>query len=139
MTGVPAGDRGAWIAPRGFCTVVQVRSYKKGAPVPYLFLFGAIAAELVGTSLMKATEGFTRLWPTIACLSAYAVAFVMLSQAVKGMQVGIAYAIWSGVGTAAIVAIGAAFLGEPVTTVKIAGISLIIAGVVMLNLTGTGH
>ena len=54
-------------------------------------------------------------------------------------QVGIAYAIWSGVGTAAIVAIGAVFLGEPVTTVKVAGISLIIAGVVMLNINGTAH
>ena len=106
----------------------------------YVFLFGAIAAELVGTSLMKATEGFTRLWPTLACLAAYAASFTLLSQAVKGIQVGIAYAIWSGVGTAAIVAIGATFLGEPITTVKIAGISLIIAGVVVLNLNnGTAH
>ncbi|MEU4561224.1 multidrug efflux SMR transporter [Actinoplanes sp. NPDC023936] len=108
--------------------------------MPYVFLFGAIAAELVGTSLMKATEGFTRLWPTLACLTAYGASFVLLSQAVKGMQVGIAYAIWSGVGTAAIVAIGAVFLGEPVTTAKVAGISLIIAGVVMLNMhSGTAH
>jgi small multidrug resistance pump len=107
--------------------------------VPYLLLFSAIAAELVGTSLMKATEGFTRLWPTVACLVAYAASFVLLAQTVKGMQVGVAYAIWSGVGTAAIVVIGAAWLGEPITTAKVAGISLIIAGVVMLNLNGTAH
>ncbi|BBH70548.1 multidrug resistance protein mmr [Actinoplanes sp. OR16] len=105
----------------------------------YVFLFVAIAAELIGTSLMKATEGFTRLWPTMACLIAYGASFVLLAQAVKGIPVGVAYAIWSGVGTAAIVAIGAVFLGEPVTTVKVAAISLIIAGVVMLNINGTAH
>ncbi|WP_305031142.1 multidrug efflux SMR transporter [Actinoplanes sp. OR16] len=104
-----------------------------------MFLFVAIAAELIGTSLMKATEGFTRLWPTMACLIAYGASFVLLAQAVKGIPVGVAYAIWSGVGTAAIVAIGAVFLGEPVTTVKVAAISLIIAGVVMLNINGTAH
>ncbi|MBB2943565.1 small multidrug resistance pump [Actinoplanes lutulentus] len=103
-------------------------------------MFTAIAAELIGTSLMKATEGFTRLWPTAACLIAYGASFVLLSQAVKGIPVGMAYAIWSGVGTAAIVAIGAVYLGEPVTAAKVAGISLIIAGVVMLNLnSGTAH
>ena len=104
----------------------------------YLFLAGAIAAELFATSLMKTTDGFTRLWPTITCLCGYAVSFVLLAQAVKGIQVGVAYAIWSGVGTAAIVAIGAVFLGEPLTTVKVAGIALIIAGVVMLNLNNSG-
>ncbi|HWS33938.1 MAG TPA: multidrug efflux SMR transporter [Actinoplanes sp.] len=102
----------------------------------YFFLFAAIAAELVATSLMKSTEGFTRLWPTVAVLSGYGASFVLLAQAVKQIEVGVAYAIWSGVGTAAIVAIGAAFLNEPLTTVKVAGIALIIAGVVMLNITG---
>jgi len=106
--------------------------------VHYLFLFGAIAAELFATSLMKSTEGFTRLWPTVTVLAAYGTSFVMLSQAVKQIEVGVAYAIWSGVGTAAIVAIGAAFLGEPLTVVKVSGIALIIAGVVVLNLTGSG-
>ncbi|MFC7532818.1 DMT family transporter [Actinoplanes sp. GCM10030250] len=108
--------------------------------MPYVYLFTAIAAELVATSLMKATDGFTRLWPTLACLVGYALSFVLLAQAVKGIQVGVAYAIWSAVGTAAIVVIGALFLDEPFTTVKIAGVSLIIAGVVMLNLnSGTAH
>lgn len=104
----------------------------------YLFLTVAIAAELVATSLMKATDGFTRLWPTLAVLAGYAVSFVLLAQAVKSIQVGVAYAIWSGVGTAAIVAVGAVFLGEPLTTAKVAGIALIIAGVVMLNLSSGG-
>ncbi|MBG0562278.1 DMT family transporter [Actinoplanes aureus] len=108
--------------------------------MPYVFLFTAIAAELFATSLMKATEGFTRLWPTIAVLAGYVISFVLLAQAVKGIQVGVAYAIWSAVGTAAIVVIGALFLDEPFTLVKVAGVSLIIAGVVMLNLnSGTAH
>jgi small multidrug resistance pump len=108
--------------------------------VHYLFLFIAIAAELVATALMKSTHGFTRLWPTLAVLAGYAASFVLLAQAVKTIEVGVAYAIWSGVGTAAIVAIGAVFLGEPLTTVKVAGIALIIGGVVMLNLnTGGAH
>ena len=102
----------------------------------YLFLLGAIAAEVVATSLLKATDGFTRLWPTVACLTGYAVSFVLLSQAVKGVPVGVAYAMWSALGTAAIVAIGAVFLGEPITLVKVIGVSLIIAGVVILNLGG---
>jgi small multidrug resistance pump len=108
--------------------------------VPYFFLLTAIAAELVATSLMKATEGFTRLWPTVAVLVAYVLSFLLLAQAVKGIQVGVAYAIWSAVGTAAIVVIGALFLDEPFTTIKVAGVSLIIAGVVMLNLnTESAH
>jgi small multidrug resistance pump len=105
--------------------------------VSYVFLLAAIAAEIVATSLMKSTEGFTRLWPTLACLTGYAISLVALSQAVKGVPVGVAYALWSALGTAAIVAIGAAFLGEPITLLKVAGISLIIAGVVTLNLGGS--
>ena len=102
----------------------------------YLYLLLAIGAEVFSTSLLKMTDGFTRLWPTVACLTGYALSFVALSQAVKGVSVGVAYAVWSGLGTAAIVAIGAAFLGEPITVVKIVGIGMIIAGVVTLNLGG---
>jgi small multidrug resistance pump len=104
--------------------------------VAYVFLLGAIAAEVVGTSLLKATDGFSRLWPTVACLASYVISFIALSQAVKGMPVGVVYALWSALGTAAIVAIGAVFLGEPITVVKVVGIGLIIAGVVILNLGG---
>ncbi|NUT37895.1 MAG: multidrug efflux SMR transporter [Hamadaea sp.] len=105
----------------------------------YLFLLGAIAAEVVATSLLKATEGFTRLWPTVAVVIGYGIAFLGLAQAVKDVPVGVAYAIWSGLGTAAIVAIGAVFLGEPLTVVKVVGIGLIVAGVVILNVGGATH
>lgn len=105
----------------------------------YVFLVLAIAAEVAGTSLLKATEGFTRLWPTVGTLSAYAVAFALLAQAVKEIPVGVAYALWSGLGTAAIVAVGAVFLQEPLSAVKVSGIGLVVAGAVVLNLGGATH
>ncbi len=105
----------------------------------YVLLLIAIGAEVFATSLLKSTDGFTRLWPTVACLTGYAVSFAALSQAVKVVPVGVAYAMWSGLGTAAIVAIGAAFLGEPITWVKLVGIGLIVAGVVILNMGGATH
>lgn len=102
----------------------------------YLLLLLAIAAEVAGTSLIKFTEGFTRLWPTVATLGCYGLAFLFLAQAVRTVPVSVAYAMWSGLGTAAIAAIGAAFLGEPLTVAKVVGIGLIVAGVVVLNLGG---
>ena len=102
----------------------------------FLLLVIAIGAEVVGTSLLKATEGFSRLWPSLALILSYMTAFALLAQAVKQIPVGVAYALWSGLGTAAIAAIGAAFLGEPLNVVKVIGIGLIIGGVVILNLGG---
>ncbi|MEU8814856.1 multidrug efflux SMR transporter [Actinoplanes sp. NPDC048796] len=104
--------------------------------MPYLFLLLAISSEVAATSMLKTTDGFTRLWPTLACLSGYAFSFLMLALTVRDLPVGIVYAVWSAVGTAAIVAIGAAFLGEPLTVPKVIGVSLIIAGVVIVNLSG---
>lgn len=107
--------------------------------VHYLFLALAISAELLATSLLKYTQGFTRWGYTSGCLLSYCFAFYMLSLAVRDIPVGIAYALWSGLGTAAIVAIAALFLGEPLTLAKVAGIALIVAGVLVLNLTGISH
>jgi small multidrug resistance pump len=105
--------------------------------MPFVFLLAAIAFEVVGTSLLKATEGFTRLWPTVVSLGSYAAAFAALAWAIKhDLPVGVAYAMWSGLGTAAIVAIGVVFLHEPVNFQKIAGVVLVIGGVAVLNLGG---
>jgi small multidrug resistance pump len=105
--------------------------------MPYLFLLTAIAFEVLGTSLLKATEGFTRLLPTVVCLGSYVAAFAALAWAIKHeLPVGIAYAMWSGLGTAAIVAIGVLFLNEPISFQKIAGVVLVIGGVAVLNLGG---
>lgn len=102
----------------------------------YVFLLSAIASELAGTSLLKLSNGFTRLWPTLGCLAAYGLSFIFLSQAVRTIPVAVSYAIWSGLGTAGIVAIAALFLGEPITLVRVLGIGLIVVGVVILNLGG---
>ncbi|MET7457608.1 multidrug efflux SMR transporter [Streptomyces sp. NPDC005574] len=102
----------------------------------YLLLGVAIAAEVGATTALKYTQGFSRLLPTLLTVLGYAVSFVLLAQALKSMSVGTAYAIWSGVGTAAIATIGTVFLGEGMTMTKAAGIAIIIVGVVVLNLGG---
>ncbi|MFK0256890.1 DMT family transporter [Streptomyces sp. NPDC090445] len=104
--------------------------------MPYILLAAAIAAEVAGTTAMKFSDGFTKLWPSVGTVVGYLVAFTLLAQTLKSMSVGTAYAIWAGVGTAAIAAIGMAFLGEAATAAKLAGIALIIAGVVLVNLSG---
>lgn len=103
----------------------------------WLLLLGAIASEVVATSALKLSDGFSRLTPSVVSGLGYIVSFVLLSLALKlQMQVSVAYAIWSGIGTAAIAVIGMLMLGEPLTTPKCAGIVLIIAGTVVLNLAG---
>jgi small multidrug resistance pump len=102
----------------------------------YVYLALAIAAEVLGTSLLKSTEGFSRLWPSVWCLASYGIAFALLSQVIKSVPVGVAYALWSGLGTVAIVAIGAVFLGEELNLMKVLGIALVVAGVVVLNVGG---
>ncbi|MBQ0864999.1 DMT family transporter [Streptomyces smyrnaeus] len=102
----------------------------------YMTLAGAILAEILGTTSMKYSDGFTKLVPTLITAAGYLVAFVLLAQALKSMPVGTAYAIWSGAGTAAIALIGVVFIGESVTAAKILGLLLVICGVVVLNLGG---
>ncbi|MEV8542524.1 multidrug efflux SMR transporter [Streptomyces sp. NPDC051572] len=102
----------------------------------FLMLLTAIAAEVGGTTAMKFSHGFSRLWPSVLTVLGYVLSFALLAQTLKSMSVGTAYAIWAGLGTAAIVGIGTVFLGEGMTLAKAAGITLIIVGVVVLNLGG---
>jgi len=104
--------------------------------MPYVLLAAAIGAEITATSLLKLSAGFTRLWPSVGVGVGYLLSFVLLAQTLKSVPVSVAYAIWSGAGTAVIAAIGMTLLGEPVSLLKIGGIALIIAGVVALNLGG---
>ncbi|ETB13801.1 multidrug transporter [Mycobacterium avium subsp. avium 10-9275] len=109
----------------------------RGGVLTYLFLICAILAEVVATSLLKSTQGFTRLWPTVICLLGYAASFALLAVSIsRGMQTDVAYALWSAIGTALIVLIAVLFLGSPISMTKVVGVGLIIAGVVTLNLTG---
>ncbi|GHB29827.1 QacE family quaternary ammonium compound efflux SMR transporter [Streptomyces viridiviolaceus] len=102
----------------------------------YLLLAGAIAAEVAGTTAMKYSDGFSRLVPSLLTALGYLVSLALLAQTLRTLSVGTAYAIWSGVGTAAIATIGVAFMGEGMTVTKAAGIALIIVGVVVLNVGG---
>ncbi|MFJ3301549.1 DMT family transporter [Streptomyces sp. NPDC086549] len=102
----------------------------------YLLLFGAIAAEVAATTAMKYSDGFTRLWPSLLTAFGYVVSFALLARTLKSVQIGTAYAIWSGVGTATIAVIGLMLFGEGLSATKVAGILLIVAGVVVLNLGG---
>jgi small multidrug resistance pump len=104
----------------------------------WVYLSMAIAFEVVATSFIGMTEGFTRLWWTVAVLCIYGVSFFMMARAVRQLEVGLVYAVWSGVGTAAIVTIGILFLGESLSVAKLVGIGLIVAGVLVLNILG-GH
>ncbi|MEV6523002.1 multidrug efflux SMR transporter [Longispora sp. NPDC051575] len=105
----------------------------------YIMLALAIGCEIGATTALKYSEGFSRLFPTGLSMVLYLISFFFLSMALKGMPVSTAYAIWSGVGTAVIAAIGFTFMGEEVSLVKIGGIALIIGGVVLLNLGGAAH
>lgn len=102
----------------------------------FVLLAGAILAEVLGTTMMKYSEGFTRLWPTLGTLGGYLIAFTLLAQTLKTLDVGTAYAIWAGAGTALIAVIGMLFLGEAASAAKVLGVLLVIAGVVTLNLGG---
>ncbi len=104
----------------------------------WLFLLIAILTEVVGTSLMKASQGLTRLVPSILMFVLYAISFVFMALALKKIEVSIAYAIWSGVGTALIAVIGVTWFREAFTLPKLIGTLLIIGGVVLLNLKGAG-
>lgn len=107
----------------------------------WLLLAGAIAAEVTGTIALKVTGGHARLvpWlvPWLVAIAGYGASLVLLSLALRRhMAIGVAYAVWAGVGTALVAAIGMAAFGESLTTVKLLGIVAIIAGCVALNLGG---
>jgi len=100
----------------------------------FIFLALAIAAEIVATSSLKTSYGFTRLWPSMLTIVAYGVAFYLLSQTLKRMEIGVVYAIWSGAGTAAMALVGYWFFQESMSAVKAVSITLIVLGVIGLNL-----
>ncbi|MDF0650548.1 MAG: QacE family quaternary ammonium compound efflux SMR transporter [Nitrospira sp. LK265] len=101
----------------------------------WLFLAVAIVSEVIGTSTLKASEGFTRLWPSVIVVAGYASAFYFLSLTLKTIPVGVAYAIWSGAGIALIALIAWALYDQVLDLPAIIGMSLIVAGILVLNLS----
>jgi len=100
----------------------------------WVFLAVAIVSEVIGTSALKASEGFSRLWPSVIVVLGYASAFYFLSLTLKTIPVGVAYAIWSGVGVSLIALIAWGLHGQSLDLPAIVGILLIVAGVIVLNL-----
>ncbi len=100
----------------------------------YLFLLIAIVSEVAGTTALKATEGFTRFWPSLITIIAYCVAFYFLSLTVKTIPVGIAYAIWAALGIVLITAIAWLVYDQAMDIPAIIGLALIIAGVLVINI-----
>lgn len=105
----------------------------------YLYLAIAIIGELIGTSLLKASEGFTKIYPTIGVLIAFIGAFFFLSVAIKTIPLNTAYALWSGLGIVATTIISVLIWKEKINVASVTGITLILIGVVILNLFGPGH
>ncbi len=100
-----------------------------------VMLCAAICTEIVATLFLRASDGFSRPGPTLAAIAGYVLAFALLAQTLKTIEVGIAYAVWSGIGTAAITIIGILALGESAAALKLIGIAMIVVGVVVLNLS----
>ncbi|MGG7619111.1 DMT family transporter [Bacillus coreaensis] len=99
----------------------------------YLFLSISIISELVATSLLKLSDGMSVLLPSVGVAVGYGLAFYFLSLSLKTIPLSLAYAIWSGVGTALTALIGVIFWGEVLTILMLVGIVFIIGGVVLLN------
>lgn len=106
----------------------------------YLLLFGAIAAEVIGATATRYSEGFTRPIPTALTVVAVLAAYYLLSLVLqRGMSIGVAYGIWAALGVALVAIVGWILFGDHLTWVQVAGIVLVIAGVLSLELGGASH
>lgn len=100
----------------------------------YLYLAAAIVSEVIGTSALKASNEFTRLVPTLIMIAAFLSAFYFLTLTLRTIPVGVAYAIWSGVGIILISLVARVLFGQKLDAPAIIGMALIVAGVLVINL-----
>jgi small multidrug resistance pump len=105
----------------------------------FVWLLLAIVAEIIATSSLKATEGFTKPLPSVIVVVGYVLTFYLLSLSLKEIPLGIAYAIWAGLGTVGTVIVAALVWREGINTAQIVGTVLIVAGVVVLNFFSNAH
>lgn len=101
---------------------------------PYLLLGTAIVLEVFATAMLKASDSFTRLWPSFATAAGYAASFYCLSLVLRSVPVGVAYAIWSGVGIVITAIVALVAFGQRLDAPALAGMGLIVAGVLVINL-----
>jgi small multidrug resistance pump len=99
----------------------------------YVYLFAAIVSEVIATSALKAAEGFSRFWPSVIVIVGYGLAFYCLSLTMRTIPIGVAYAIWSGVGIVLIALVGLLFYRQPLDAPALIGMALILAGVLIIN------
>ena len=99
----------------------------------YLYLIAAVVAEVVATSALAVSDGFTRFAPSLVTVAFYAVAFYLLSLTLRTLPVGVVYAIWSGLGIVLVAVVGAVWLRQALDLPALLGIALILAGVVVVN------
>jgi small multidrug resistance pump len=103
-----------------------------------LCLAAAIVLEICGTTALKLSDGLSRIGPAVAVVLCYAASFALLSLALREIELSIAYAVWSGVGTAVVAAIGVLWFGESAGSLKLVSLGLIVVGVAGLHLAGRG-
>jgi len=102
-------------------------------PVYWLLLAVAIVSEVAATSLLKSTEGFTRLWPSVIVISLYELSFILLTMTVRKIAVSVVYATWGGIGVALVTVVAWVWLGQALDAAALVGIGLIVAGVVVMQ------
>ncbi|EIM27786.1 DMT family transporter [Microvirga lotononidis] len=100
----------------------------------YVYLFAAIISEVIATSALKASEGFSRFWPSAIVILGYGIAFYCLSLTMRTIPIGIAYAIWSGVGIVLIALVGLLLYRQALDLPALIGMALILTGVLVINL-----
>ena len=103
-------------------------------PAHYVYLFFAVLAETIGTTALQASAQFTKFWPSVLVVVAYGVAFFLLGLTLKYIPVGVAYAIWSGLGIFLIAVIGFVVFGQRLDLPAILGLLMIVAGIVVIQL-----
>ena len=101
--------------------------------MPWIHLAIAIVAEVIATSFLKTSAGFTRLWPSLVVVTGYGIAFFFLSLTLRAIPVGVAYAVWSGVGVTLVTLAAWLWFGQKLDLPAVIGIGLIVLGVIVLN------
>lgn len=100
----------------------------------YAYLLFAIIFEVIGTTMLKVSDGFTKLWPTLAVIVCFGIAFTLLVWSLEVLPLSLAYSVWAGLGTAGAGIAGVLFFDEILSSINVVGFIIIIVGVVVMNL-----
>lgn len=101
--------------------------------MPYVYLAISIVAEVIATSALKASDGFSKLWPSVIVVIGYGIAFHFLALTLKTIPVGVAYAIWAGAGVTIVAIVGWLLFGQKLDAPAIIGMAMIVGGVVIMQ------